>query len=182
MPSTPPHEPRWLDSVERRVWLTWAFATRLVWEELEHDLQEKAGIGFGYYDILVVLSESPDRTRRMSELADVTQSSRSRLSHAITRLETLGWIRRESCPTDRRGANAVLTDTGLAALEAAAPHHVESVRRHLFDQLNPQELEQLRKLNEQLLRHVLPLAESRGDTRAHLVDEAFRRLNTADSL
>jgi DNA-binding MarR family transcriptional regulator len=176
----PPAEPRWLTGDERRVWLAWVFSTRMLWEELERDLQRDADMAFGYYDILVMLSESPDRTRRMSELADATQSSRSRLSHAVSRLEALGWIRRESCPTDRRGANAVLTDAGFAALEAAAPHHVESVRAHLFDQLSPAQLEQLREISDVLLEHLLPLAHSRGDTRPRLIEEARARLDSAE--
>ena len=95
--------------------------SRLLWEEIERDLQRESGFSFGHYEILVMLSEAPDRSRRMSELADATQSSRSRLSHAVARLEELGWVRRETCTTDRRGQLAVLTDEGFAALEAAAP-------------------------------------------------------------
>ena len=178
---SPDDEPRWLDPDERRIWLAWVFSTRLLWEELERDLQAEAGMGFGYYDILVMLSESPGRTRRMSELADATQSSRSRLSHAVARLEALGWIRREACSTDRRGANAVLTDAGFAALEAAAPHHVESVRRHLFDRLSPEQLDQLRVISEQLLEHLLPIVDARGDSRARLLAEAHGRLDSPDS-
>jgi DNA-binding MarR family transcriptional regulator len=174
-------KPRWLDADERRVWLAWVFASRLLWEELERELQTEAGMGFGYYDILVMLSEAPGRTRRMSELADATQSSRSRLSHAVARMEELGWIRRETCPTDRRGANAVLTDAGFAALAAAAPHHVESVRTHLFDQLTPAELDQLRAISERLLEHLLPIADARGDSRARLLAEARQRLEASDS-
>jgi DNA-binding MarR family transcriptional regulator len=173
-------EPRWLDGDERRVWLAWLLSTRMLWEELERDLQRDADMPFGYYDILVMLSESPGRTRRMSELADATQSSRSRLSHAVSRLEALGWIRRESCPTDRRGANAVLTDAGFAALEAAAPHHVESVRTHLFDLLTPAQLEQLREISEVLLEHLLPIARSRGDSRPRLIEEAWARLDAPE--
>src|SRR5436190_2855971 len=141
--STPP---RWLDPNERRTWLSWLLSSRLLWDELERDLQRDAGMPFGYYDILVTLSESSERTRRMSELADATQSSRSRLSHAVARLEELGWVRRESCDTDRRGQLAVLTDDGFAALQAAAPMHVESVRRHLFDQLSAEQLLALRDI------------------------------------
>ncbi|MFI5053813.1 MAG: MarR family winged helix-turn-helix transcriptional regulator, partial [Acidimicrobiia bacterium] len=118
-----------------------------------------------------------DRSRRMSELADATQSSRSRLSHAVARLETLGWVRRESCPTDRRGSLAVLTDDGWAALEAAAPHHVESVRTHLFDQLTPTQLASLEEISDVLLEHLLPLASSRGDYRTRLLEEARARLD-----
>ena len=172
-------EVRWLDDEERKVWLAWVFATRLLWEELERDLQRDAGMPFGYYDILVMLSEASGRALRMSELADATQSSRSRLSHAVARLEELGWVRRESCPSDRRGAYAVLTDAGFSALEAAAPHHVESVRTHLFDQLSPTQLDRLREINDTLLEHLLPIAGSRGDSRQRMLEEARAKLEGA---
>jgi len=167
-----PDDPRWLDPTERQTWLAWVLSTRLLWEELERDLQRDAGLAFGYYEILVMLSEAAGRRLRMSELADATQSSRSRLSHAIARLEDLGWVRRESCPTDRRGAFAVLTDAGFDALASAAPDHVESVRTHLFDQLTPDQQVQLRSISETLLDHLLPLAESRGDSRARFIQQA----------
>jgi DNA-binding MarR family transcriptional regulator len=91
---------------------------------------------------------------RMSELADRCLSSRSRLSHAVSRLEERGWVRRQVCPDDGRGQLAVLTDDGFTALEAAAPVHVESVRTHLFDQLSPQQVAAMRDLGETLLRHL----------------------------
>lgn len=158
-------EPRWLDEDEKRTWIGWVFATRLFWEEVERDLQHEADMPFGYYDILVMLSETPGRAMRMSDLADSTQSSRSRLSHAVNRLEQLGWVRREACPEDRRGQLAVLTDAGFAALVAAAPHHVESVRTHLFDVLTPRQQAQLGEITETLLEHLLPLVAARGDGR-----------------
>lgn len=169
-------EPRWLDSEERRVWLGWVFTSRLLWEEIERDLQRDSGYSFGQYEILVMLSEAPGRSRRMSELADATQSSRSRLSHAVARLEELGWVRRETCSTDRRGQLAVLTDDGFAALEAAAPMHVESVRRHFFDQLSAERLAALRDVQMTLLEHLLPLANARGDARSKILEEARAQL------
>jgi len=158
-------EPRWLDDDEKRTWIGWVFATRLFWEEVERDLQQDADMPFGYYDILVMLSETPGRAMRMSDLADSTQSSRSRLSHAVNRLDQLGWVRREACPEDRRGQLAVLTDAGFAALAEAAPHHVESVRTHLFDVLTPRQQTQLGEITETLLEHLLPLVAARGDGR-----------------
>src|SRR4051794_40830237 len=169
-------EVRWLTRDERRVWLGWVFASRLLWEEIERDLQRDSEISFGNYEILVMLSETPGRSRRMSELADATQSSRSRLSHAVARLEELGWVRRETCTDDRRGQLAVLTDTGFAALQAAAPMHVESVRRHFFDLLSPEQLANLRDIQEAFLDHLLPLATARGDTRSKLLEEARAQL------
>jgi DNA-binding MarR family transcriptional regulator len=168
---------RWLDPNERRIWLGWVFTSRLLWEEIERDLQRDSGLSFGHYEILVMLSEAPDRARRMSELADATQSSRSRLSHAVARLEELGWVRRETCATDRRGQLAVLTDEGFAALETAAPMHVESVRRHFFDQLSDQERTQLADIQMTLLDHLLPLANARGDVRTKILEEARAQLD-----
>ena len=175
-PSPTGAQPRWLDDDESRTWIAWILSTRLLWDELERDLQRDAAMPFSYYEILVMLSDSPGRSRRMSDLADATQSSRSRLSHAITRLESLGWVRRDTCPSDRRGALAVLTDAGFAALEAAAPDHVESVRRHLFDQLSPTQLVQLREISDALLDHLLPIVSSRDESNAGRYEMARARL------
>jgi DNA-binding MarR family transcriptional regulator len=142
---------RWLDADEQRAWRAYLAATRLLTAQLDRELQRDSGIPHAYYEILVRLSEAPARTLRMSELADASDSSRSRLSHAVARLEEAGWVARESCPTDRRGAFARLTDVGFAALEAAAPAHVESVRTHLLDPLTPEQVQQLREISEAIL-------------------------------
>jgi DNA-binding MarR family transcriptional regulator len=92
----------------------------------------------------------------MSELAERCLSSRSRLSHAVARLEERGWVRRQVCAEDGRGQLAVLTDEGLAALEGAAPVHVNSVRTHLLDQLSPEQIAAMRDIGETLLRHLDP--------------------------
>ena len=99
-----------------------------------------------YYQILAMLSEVADRRLRMSDLAAITQSSQSRLSHAVSRLERNGWVRREPCPEDRRSTYAILTDEGFAALAAAAPGHVRTVREHLFDRLTCEQVGQLRAI------------------------------------
>jgi DNA-binding MarR family transcriptional regulator len=97
----------------------------------------------GYYEILVRLSEAEDRTLRMSQLAEASVSSKSRLSHAVARLEERGWVERINCETDRRGQFARLTRKGFAALTAAAPGHVEQVRQSLFDLITPEQSAQL---------------------------------------
>lgn len=135
--------PRWLDEAEQGVWRAYLAATQLLTERLDQELQRQTGIPHTYYEVLVRLSEVEGRTLRMSQLADRSLSSRSRLSHAVARLEEAGWVRRESCPTDRRGQLAVLTDAGFAALQSAAPCHVEGVRTHLFDQLTDEQVRQL---------------------------------------
>jgi DNA-binding MarR family transcriptional regulator len=145
---------RWLDEEEQATWRAFVWSTHLLFDRLDRELQRDAGMPHAYYVILVTLSEVPDRRLRMSELADRTLSSRSRLSHAVSRLEQYGWVRREECETDRRGQLAILTDGGFAALEAAAPGHVAGVREHLFDQLTPEQQGQLREIGEAVLKHL----------------------------
>jgi DNA-binding MarR family transcriptional regulator len=149
-------DPRWLDEDEQRSWVAFLFASRLLWSLIERDLQRDSQLPYTHYEILVVLSEVPGRSMRMSDLAAAMQISRSRLSQAVARLEASGWVRRETWAADRRGAVAVLTDAGFEVLVAAAPHHVESVRRHLFDQLTAGQLGELRSISETLLRHLIP--------------------------
>jgi DNA-binding MarR family transcriptional regulator len=146
----------WLSADEQRSWRAFGLASRLLTDRLERELQEVAGMPATYYELLVLLSEAPDRTLRMSELAHWTHSKPSRISHAINKLEQAGWVRREHLARDRRGWLAVLTDEGQAAIEAAAPRHLESVRNHLIDVLSPQQLEQLGEISETLLRHLAP--------------------------
>jgi DNA-binding MarR family transcriptional regulator len=150
---------RWLDDDEQRAWRAYLAAARRLLDTLDRELQRDAGMPHAYYEILVRLSEAPDRTLRMSDLATVTGSSRSRLSHAVARLEESGWVARQECPTDRRGQLAALTDEGFAALAAAAPGHVEGVRRHLFDALSPAQVGQLTEISEALLARLDPDSE-----------------------
>ena len=156
--SQPPRAPRWLDAEEQRAWRAWLYSAQLLMDRLDRELTHETGISHAYYEILVALSETPGRKLRMSELADRCLSSRSRLSHAVSRLEERGWVVREVCAEDGRGQLAVLTENGFAALEAAAPIHVESVRSHLFDQLTPAQVAAMRDLGEPLLRHLDPTA------------------------
>ena len=155
-PGPGPDEARWLSEEEQLAWRAWLFSSLLLHDRLDRELTRETGISHAYYEILVALSETPGRMMRMSELADRCLSSRSRLSHAVSRLEERGWVRRQVCAEDGRGQLAVLTDEGFAALEAAAPIHVESVRTHLFDQLSPEQVAAMRDIGETLLRHLDP--------------------------
>lgn len=146
---------RWLTEDEQQTWRAFLGATRLVFEQLDRELQRDSGIPHTYYEILVRLSEAPDRALRMSALADRSQSSRSRLSHAVARLEANGWVERRACADDKRGQVAHLTEAGFAALAAAAPGHVEGVRRHVFDPLTPEQVTQLRQISTALVDAVL---------------------------
>jgi DNA-binding MarR family transcriptional regulator len=154
-PTAGVHEaPRWLDTEEQRAWRAYMNSWMLLADRLDRDLTRQTGISHAYYEILVQLSETEGRALRMSELAERCLSSRSRLSHAVSRLEERGWVRRQVCPEDGRGQLAVLTDAGFAALEEAAPVHVDSVRTHLFDQLSPEQVAAMRDVGETLLRHL----------------------------
>jgi DNA-binding MarR family transcriptional regulator len=141
------NSPRWLSESEQRAWRAFLQASAQLIQELDSELQHEAGLPLAYYQTLAMLSEAPDRTLRMSELAVRTWSSRSRLSHAVDRLEERGWVRRMSCPSDRRGSFAQLTDEGYAVLVAAAPSHVASVRRHVFDLFSPDDVTTLERIS-----------------------------------
>jgi DNA-binding MarR family transcriptional regulator len=138
---------RWLSATEQQAWRAFITACQTLFSAIDAQLQRDAGLPHGYYEILVRLSEAPDRALRMSQLAEASTSSKSRLSHAVARLEERGWISRTDCPTDRRGQVARLTDAGFAALAAAAPGHVEQVRRSLIDQLTAEQIDQLRDIS-----------------------------------
>jgi DNA-binding MarR family transcriptional regulator len=145
---------RWLDEREQRAWRAFLNASRLLLDSLDRELQHDAGMPHTYYEILVRLSEAPDRRLRMSELAAAMLGSRSRLSHAAARLEEAGWVRRVECPTDKRGHYAVLTEEGQRVLSEAAPGHVDAVRRHLFDALSRDQVDQLADIGEAVLKNL----------------------------
>jgi DNA-binding MarR family transcriptional regulator len=142
--------PRWLDEAEAEAWLSLIRVLMLLPAALDRQLRGDAGIPVPYYQILAKLSEQPDRAIRMTDLAHLVGTTSSRLSHAVASLEERDWVRRESCPTDKRGQVARLTDAGMAVLTAAAPAHVEEVRRLVFDRLTPDEVAQLGALAAKL--------------------------------
>jgi DNA-binding MarR family transcriptional regulator len=139
----PDEEPQWLDDEEQRIWRFYVHATTLLEDHLDRQLQRDAGMPHIYYGLLVALAEAPRRRLRMTELAMKAKITRSRLSHAIARLERNGWVRREDCPDDKRGQFAVLTDPGLEMLRGAAPGHVRAVRNAVFDRLSPEQQKSL---------------------------------------
>jgi DNA-binding MarR family transcriptional regulator len=124
----------WLSVVRLMTWLPWS---------IDQQLRRDANIGMVEYQVLAMLSESPQRAMRMSSLAEVTNSSLSRLSHLVTRLEGRGLVRREPDPADGRFTNAILTDSGLRTLADAAPGHVAHVRSLVIDVLSPEQLRRL---------------------------------------
>ena len=138
---------RWLDDEQQRTWRAWLTVSELVPRALDAQLQRDAGLSHAAYVVLAMLSESPTRSRRMSDLARRANQSQSRLSHTVARLEERGWVRRERASDDGRGALAVLTDAGWDVVRAVAPGHVDAVREAMF---GPLTAEQSRVLGEAL--------------------------------
>jgi DNA-binding MarR family transcriptional regulator len=136
-------QPHWLTDEEQQAWRATVGLSQLLLRQLDRDLAAY-GLNGRDYEILVELSEAPDHRLRMTDLADATSQSRSRLSHQITRMEKRGLVRRDDCEGDKRGTFAVLTKAGFEAIERVAPYHVENVRRHYIDRLTPQQLEEIR--------------------------------------
>lgn len=155
---SPPAPPRWLSDTEQRAWRAYIESSKVLFDALDRQLQREAGLPHAYFEILVRLSEADGRAMRMSELATRTQSSRSRLSHAVARLEERGWVSREECLTDRRGQIATLTDGGFDVLAAAAPGHVDTVRGYVIDALTPEQLAQLTAIGETIIARVAETA------------------------
>jgi len=122
----------WLTDEQQQVWRSYLLGSALLAARLDATLRE-FGLDLGEYEILVRLSEAPEHQVRMSELADSVHQSRSRLTHTVGRMEAGGLVERISCPTDRRGVWAHLTERGQTLLETAAPTHVASVREHFLE-------------------------------------------------
>ena len=138
MPDQNATAPRWLNPAEMKAWRSYIIASRRLLEALDNDL-EGHDLSIPDYEILAQLSDAPDRRLRMSELASITLLSRSRLSHRITVMEKAGWVKREACPTDKRGYFAVMTAKGWKAIVAAAPDHVASVRSRFLGHLSTED-------------------------------------------
>jgi len=142
---------RWLSAEEQHCWRSFLNACQSLFGAIDAQLQRDSELPHGYYEILVHLSEAPGRALRMSQLAAASTFSKSRLSHAVARLEERGLVVRQTCPTDRRGQIAELTDEGFAALVAAAPGHVDQVYRSLIGALTPEQVDQLTEISAAII-------------------------------
>ncbi|HSE07883.1 MAG TPA: MarR family transcriptional regulator [Nocardioidaceae bacterium] len=126
-------ETRWLDQAQQRSWRAYLVGTTLLMDRLDRDLREQHDLSLPEYEILVRLSESPGHRMRMAVLAGSISHSRSRVTHTVARMEKDGLVIRGACASDGRGVEAALTQEGFSVLQAAAPTHVEGVRRFLVD-------------------------------------------------
>ena len=135
----------WLSVVRLMTWLPWS---------IDQQLQRDSNLRMVEYQVLAMLSESPQRTMRMSSLAEVTNASLSRLSHLVKRLEQRGLVRREADPADGRFTNAILTDKGFETLAEAAPGHVAHVRSLVIDVLSPEQLRRLGRDADRIMSRI----------------------------
>lgn len=153
-PRTP--STRWLDADERAAWIRLAAVAELLPAALDAQLRRDADVTHFEYWVLSMLSEAPERTLRMTALADRTSASLSRLSHVASRLEARELIERFPCPEDRRATNARLTDVGWSKVVEMAPGHLEAVRHYVIDGLTREQLAQLAAIADSILENVDP--------------------------
>jgi DNA-binding MarR family transcriptional regulator len=147
-------ETRWLDHPEARAWMAYRRMKGLLDLQIARDLADESGLSEADYDVLSTVSETPDVDWRLRELADRLLWSPSRLSHHLSRMERRSLVERDSRPADQRGASIALTAAGRRAIEAAAPHHVRSVRRHFIDLLTREQLDALADIAETVVDHL----------------------------
>jgi DNA-binding MarR family transcriptional regulator len=154
---------RWLDERQQRTWRAWLTVSELLPRTLDAQLQRDAGISHAAYVVLAMLSESPTRSRRMSDLARRANQSQSRLSHTVARLEERGWVRRERSAEDGRGNLAVLTESGWEIVRSVAPGHVDAVRAAMFAPLTEEQTEALGQVLEAIVERLDPDRSLRVD-------------------
>jgi DNA-binding MarR family transcriptional regulator len=145
---------RWLTEEEQRAWRGLLRMTSQLNARMNRQLQDDYGVSLADYDMLVVLSEAPTGRLRVFEIADALAWEQSRVSHQLARMQRRGLVTREECRTDARGAFAVLTDVGRAAIERAAPAHVETVRQLVFDGLSRDQVAALAAVTSHVLERL----------------------------
>jgi len=144
-------EVRWLTVAEERVWRRWLTLNARLSATLQRELQDDAGLSMPDFEVLVHLTDSPEGRVRVTDLARLMQWERSRVSHHVTRMERRRLVQRVECAEDGRGAFVVITPPGRAAIEQAAPGHVNMVRRLIFDALSPEEVDAFATIIEKML-------------------------------
>ncbi len=144
----------WLDEDEQRTWRSFLRMEVRLSGRLNRELQAASGMSEADFAVLVNLSEAPERSLRIFELASVLQWEKSRLSHHLSRMEQRGLVERRGCSSDGRGAFVVLTDEGFEAIEAAAPRHVEAVRKYFIDVLTPEQMTALDEISQAVLERL----------------------------
>ena len=152
----PVEEPRWLSAEEQQTWFELIGVMTWLPDAVDAQLQRDAGLSHFEYQVMAMLSMSPGRTRRMSEVAALANGSLTRLSRTVDRLDRRGWVTRRPDPEDGRVTLAVLTDAGWEKLVATAPGHVAEVRRLVLDPLTKTQVRQLHEIARRIGQVVQP--------------------------
>lgn len=160
-------EGNWLSPAERAAWVRFIAVLELLPGALDSQLRRDAGLTHFDYGVLAMLSEAPEHTLRMTELAGYTNATLPRLSNVVKRLADRGLIERHTCPGDRRATNVRLTESGHEKMVASAPGHVDAVREYVFDSLSPEQVDQLSEIAGSVLERLDPTG-----TRRPPIDEA----------
>ncbi len=142
---------RWLTAQEQHLWRGWLKLNTELASVLHRELQHDAGLSMPDFEVLVHLTDNSDGRLRVNDLARLLNWERSRLSHHITRMEHRRLVERMDCREDGRGAFVVITPQGRAAIEQAAPGHVNAVRRLMIDTLDTNEKTALAAVIDKLL-------------------------------
>jgi DNA-binding MarR family transcriptional regulator len=160
-----PSQTRWLSSEQQAAWRAYIVGTTLLMDTLDRELRRAHGVSLGEYEVLVRLSESPDRSMRMAQIAESMRHSRSRVTHTVTRMEKAGLITRCAAAGDGRGVEAQMTDKGWDLLVRAAPTHVNGVRTHFVDQATDDQFKVLGTVMDAVSDHLLAGNELFADIR-----------------
>lgn len=158
-------KPRWLSRQQQAELLAYIVGTTLLVDTLDRELRQNHGLSMSEYEILVRLSECPDRTMRMAEIAEAMRHSRSRVTHTVSRMESAGLVVRSASSDDRRGVNATMTESGYALLVEAAPTHVKGVREHFVDLATPEDFTALGRVMNSVADHLIGGDEAFPDIR-----------------
>lgn len=158
-------KPRWLSRQQQAEWRAYIVGTTLLVDTLDRELRQNHGLSMSEYEILVRLSECPDRTMRMAEIAEAMRHSRSRVTHTVSRMESAGLVVRSASSDDRRGVNATMTESGYALLVEAAPTHVKGVREHFVDLATPEDFTALGRVMNSVADHLIGGDEAFPDIR-----------------
>ena len=150
------NDTRWLDRRQMATWVRFVAVLEMLPGVFDGQLRRDSAVTHFEYFVMAVLSETPDRTLRMAELAGATNATLSRLSHVVQKLEDKGFVERFPSPESGRVTNVRLTESGGAKMRAAAPGHVAAVRRHVIDVLSPEQIEQLAAISEAILEGIEP--------------------------
>lgn len=161
-------EPRWLDADENAAWMATAALLIRLPAALDAQLQADAGLSFFEYSVMALLSDQPEHRMQMSEIASITSSSLSRLSHTLTRLEKRGCVARERVPGPGRRTEAVLTETGMELVRSVAPAHVAHARHLLIDAVSREDLAALTRIGHALMERIDPDGTCPGLQRGRL--------------